>query len=172
MIKKSNGPTGRVPMRPSKTSSFERGHHTTSRPLVPTLKQRLEAARTGYLAISTSLHEDLKANLLERVRLLFPNLRIGSFATEFEDTKDWENHLKSFMSDVDILLVGYDSTRVVGSGVRREMTLARSLNKLILLFDTDSNRPTMYFGFDPIEEDGKVRSVRLRTQKWERGATV
>ena len=170
MIKKSNGLPGRVPMRPSK--SYEQEHHITSRPFVPTFKQRLEAARTGYLSISSHLPEDLKANLLERVRLLFPDLRIGSFSTEFEDTKDWEKHLRPFIADIDILLVAFDSTRIVGRGVRREMSLARHLNKLILLFDTDSNLPTLYFGFDPIEEDGKVRSVWLRTQKKERGATV
>lgn len=169
MIKKPNGRPEGFPKRPSKFSVKLPGDYITSRPHIPTFKQRLEAARTGYLSISSHLPEELKADLLEKVRLQFPNLRIGSFSTEFEDTKDWRNHIKSFLSDIDMLIVAHDQTRVVKMGVRREMILARHAQKLVILFDTEAGRWDRFNGYDLVEEDGKPRAVRLRDRKREKG---
>jgi hypothetical protein len=172
MIKKSNGRPDGNPKRPPQKSPFNWGQHITKRTQSggknPTFKQRLRAAKTGYLSISSHLSEDLKKEILERVRLLFPNLRIGSFQTEFEDTPDWKDHLKSFISDIDVLVIAYGPTRLIGGGVNREMALARRLNKLIVTFSIESGLPTLYFGYDVIEEEGKAKGIRLRSQKRER----
>jgi hypothetical protein len=167
MIEKPNGRPGGHPKRPGKSSTV-RGHHTTARPSIPTFKQRLEAAKTGYLSLSSHLSDELKTLILDRVCQVFPNLRIGTYSTEFEDGRDWNSHIKNFLSDVDMLIIAYDPSRVIGWGVKREMSLARHFNKLIVTFSIESGLPTLFFGYDVIREENKPKAIRLRSQKRER----
>jgi len=134
MIKKTNGLLESFPKRPQKNHPFNWANDITSKPQSggknPTFKQRLRAAKTGYLSLPSHLSDELKKEILERVRLQFPHIRVGSFATEFENTKDWRNHLKSFISDIDVLIVAHDRTRTLGLGVRKEMNLANTTTRI------------------------------------------
>src|SRR5262245_60676243 len=91
---------------------------TTTR---PTTQARLAAAKTAYLAIPRALATGRESEYLAQVRRAFPHLRIGIYDDEFENSSDWWHNLRGFIADVDVLIVGCDSTRLIGSGVRREI---------------------------------------------------
>ena len=133
-----------------------------STPRKPTIKERLASAKTAYLSFPSALPGAVKNDLLNRVRRKFSHLRLGSFQSEFEDTRDWRKHIAGFLADIDVLIVAIDASRMAGGGVRHEIERARSANKLILLFDITTNRQMPYCGYDLIEAVGKPKAIKLR----------
>ena len=132
-----------------------------------TIKERLAQATTAYLAIPSAIAQGRDSDLLNRARQHFAHLRIGAFAGEFESRRDWRKNFNSFVADVDCLIVAFDSTRLIGLGVAREINAAKRAGKVIVLFDVESKDQALYYGYEKIETEGKP-TVRLR----ERGETL
>src|SRR5262245_50584287 len=124
-----------------------------------TFKDKLRAAQTAYLSIPAAIAKGREDDLLAQVRAYFPQLRIGAYHCEFEDSADWRENFGTFIDGVDALIIGCDSSRLVGPGIRREIITARAAGKLIVLFKFDDNQMRRYYGHCPVE--GKKGLFRL-----------
>lgn len=75
-------------------------------------------------------------------------MRIGTFASEFESGRDWGANLVDFIKGIDCLIIGCDSSRLVGGGVLREINVARKAGKLIIIFKLDDDQLRRYWGYE------------------------
>ena len=128
-------------------------------------RARLEAAKTAYLAIPSSLKSGGEDAVLEQARRYFSHLKIGAYRGEFENSADWRENFDSYIADVDCLIVACDSSRLVGKGVLREIKAAKKAQTLIVLFKVDDEQHRMFFGYEKTgakQARLKKRSERIR----------
>lgn len=135
---------------------------TTDKPI--TFKDRLANARTAYFSVTRALSRGKEGKMLAQVRRAFPHLRIGTYDSEFESLQDWKTNLNGFIADVDCLIVGCDSSRLVGRGVLREINAARASGRLIVLFKLDDNQPRRYWGYEKTGTD-QEQIIRLKKRE-------
>jgi hypothetical protein len=125
-----------------------------------TFKDKVKAAQTAYLSIPAGLGKGRESELLAQVRAYFPHLRVSAYQSEFGDSAAWRNGFSAFIDGVDALIIGCDSSRLVGAGIRREIINAKAAGKLILVFKFDDNQMRRYHGYCPVE--GKRGMFQLK----------
>jgi hypothetical protein len=130
--------------------------------LRPWFQARLAGATTAYLSLPSAIATGKEAEYLAQVRRAFPWMRIGIYSKEFEDWRDWRENFEDYMADVDILIIGCDSSRLIGPGCRREIGAARRAGKLIVLFKLDDDQPRRYYGY---EQSGTKETPVIRLRK-------
>jgi hypothetical protein len=129
-------------------------------PVEMTFRDKVKAARTAYLSIPAEIGKGREAELLAQVRAYFPHLQVSAYHAEFGNSAAWRDGFNTFINGVDALIIGCDSSRLVGSGIRREIIVARAAGKLILVFKFDDNQMRRYYGHCPV--DGKKGMFQLK----------
>lgn len=135
-----------------------------TQPKTTSFKDRFQVAKTAFLSIPSTLKRGGDAEILAQVRKHFSHLRIGAYRGEFEGSRDWRENFYSYMTDVDVLIVACDSSRLVGPGVLREIKAANKARKMIILFKVDDNERRPYYG---LEKTGSKEAPIIRLKKRE-----
>jgi len=128
----------------------------------PSFAERLKACSTAFLSIPKYLQspENIGA-----VRNLFSSVRVRTFERFIKSKAEWRDRLAAYLGLCDALIIVTDASRVVTGGVFREVCEARTLKKLLVIYNVVTKRWEQYFGFEMVEREGrKVRLLRSQPE--------
>jgi hypothetical protein len=120
--------------------------------------------KVAYLSIPSKWSDEIKDQVLGRVRNDLPDLRIESFKSAFTlsellaDPSIWGDLIRNFIAGTAALIVATDSTRVVGVGIKHEIQMALRARKPVIIYDVTRGCCARFFGYDPHAGD----TIRLR----------
>ncbi len=123
----------------------------------PSFVERMESAKTAFLSIPKYLADTDK--IISSARSRYPYLTIRTFAHDVEDRHDWRKRQVEVIGQCDVLILAIDSSRVMTPGVFREYRTARTLKKLVSIFNISTGKRERVFGY---ERDKENNIVRLR----------
>lgn len=122
--------------------------------------------KTAFVSIPAKITAQVKpAVILKALQPHFPNVKFASFAN-FASTKTYQTKIGETLGTVDGLIVVCDSTRVIGSGIVREINEARRQKRRVFIFKLDEKQHRPYYGYTPCSG-----GARLNTRAEAKGRT-
>ncbi|MCI0338823.1 MAG: hypothetical protein L0226_14705 [Acidobacteria bacterium] len=127
----------------------------------PRFIERMEAAKTAFLSIPKYL-ADLEKVILA-VQSKYPNLKICTFTLNAENPRGWHTRHVEVIGQCDALIIAIDSSRVLTSGVFRELLTAKRLGKLVSVFNASTGKRERIYGYQ-IDRERHVVTLKPKPE--------